>query len=157
MRAQSIIAALAFLSIGAGSSEAQERHGRYTLSPAENGFVRLDTVTGAMSLCSRKEQGWTCEPMDDRAKALQEQVEQLMAENRALRAEIDRLEKAQPGDRDSSGQAFRQERPGGRSFDLPSEQDVDRALDYVERIYKKFRDRLRQLEQEEHQRKGTAL
>jgi hypothetical protein len=157
MRAQSMILALALLSLGAASSAAQERQGRYTLSPAENGFVRLDTVTGAMSLCSRKEQAWTCEPMDDKAKALREQVEQLTAENRALRAEIDRLEKAQPGDRDGSGQAFRQERPGNRSFDLPSEQDVDRALDYVERIYKKFRDRLRQLEQEEHQRKGTAL
>jgi hypothetical protein len=160
MRAHLVLPVLAAIGLCGDSAVGQERQGRYTMSPTENGFVRLDTETGAMSLCSRKDAIWSCEPMDDKARSMRQQVEQLTAENRALRAEVDRLERSLPGDGGRPGPTLRSERPGG-GFDLPSDQDVDRALDYVERMYKKFRDRLRQLEQDnrEHsgERKGTAL
>ena len=62
--------ALALAGIGAVSVSSQEPQGRYTMSPVDNGFVRLDTETGAMSLCGRRDAKWVCEPMDDEAQAL---------------------------------------------------------------------------------------
>ena len=46
--------------------------------------------------------------------------------------------------------------PPAEKFQLPTEEEVDSALDYVERMFKKFRDRLRNLEQEE-KKPGTPL
>jgi hypothetical protein len=151
MRAHIVLPALAALCLLPGAAVGQDRPGRYAMSPVENGFVRLDTETGAVSLCSRKDGTWKCEAMEDEAMALRQQVERLTAENRSLRSEVERLEKP------AAGQGRRgelpSERPGGR-FELPSDQEVDRALDYLERMYRKFRDRLKQLEGE---RKDTPL
>lgn len=105
------------------------------MSPAENGFFRLDTETGATSFCGRRDDRLVCEPIEDEAKALREEVER-------LRAEVQRLQEqaalgGRPGDRRE------------RKLELPTEEEVDKALDYVESIFRKFRDRIRQFEQEE--------
>ena len=39
--------------------------GRYSLSPAGEGFLRLDTETGAVSLCSPGSDGWACESLPE--------------------------------------------------------------------------------------------
>lgn len=143
-------ALLPFAALAIGAASAQERSGRYVMSPTENGFVRLDTETGAMSVCARGQDGqvgkWTCEPMGDEARALRDEVARLRAENERLQAQV---RGAGPGTGDQ-----RAERPD-RKLELPSEQDVDKALDYVERIFKKFRDRLRQFEDSD--KKGGSL
>jgi hypothetical protein len=138
-------AAIAGMVLGSATLAAQERQGRFVMSPSENGFVRLDTETGAMSLCSRRDSRWTCEPMEDEARALREENARLKAENERLKAQAQ-----QP----IPGPERRAERPG-RKLELPSEEDVDKAFDYVERLFRKFRDRLKEFEQEE--RKGTPL
>ena len=132
------IPAIAAVSLGAASVASQERQGRFVMSPAENGFVRLDTETGAMSLCTRRDEKWVCTLMEDEAKALRDEVAR-------LHGEVQRLEEqAAPADR-SPGEAERPE----TTFELPTEQEVDKALDYVESIFRKFRDRIRKFEDEE--------
>jgi hypothetical protein len=128
----------------------QERQGRYVMNPAENGFVRLDTETGAMALCARKDGKWSCEPMEDDALHMREQIDRLTAENQQLKAEIDRLDN-KALDEGKSGDLGRP----GRKLELPSEQDVDKAFDYVEGMIRKFRDRLKDLDRQE--RKGQQL
>ena len=34
--------------------------GRYTMHQTEDGFVRLDTQTGAVSLCRKEANAWSC-------------------------------------------------------------------------------------------------
>lgn len=144
--------AIAALGLGAASVASQEQQGRFVMSPAENGFVRLDTETGAMSLCSRRNGKWVCELMEDEAKALRDEVERLRAEVKRLEQQL-ALAGREPGEAPS-------ERPGTR-LELPTEEEVDKALDYFENIIRKFRDRIQKFDEEnrtgKEERKGTQL
>ena len=130
-----------------------ERAGRFVMSPVDGGFARLDSETGAMSLCKSQPKDasstgdWACTPMGDAAATAQAaQTRKLEMENKELRAEIKRMEDLlglngeKPKDQEK-----RAERPGG-GFSLPSEQDVDKALSYMERMVKKFSDTMKRLE-----------
>ena len=135
----------ASLLLGCATASADERPGRYTMTPTEGGFVRLDTDTGAVSVCRGKEGRFTCEPAEDNRLKLQRDIDRLSRENEDLRAEVRRLQAEVPGG------GKRAEGPGG----LPSEEEVDKALNYFERMFRKFRDKLRELERED--RKGTPM
>lgn len=138
--------ALALAGVGAVSVSGQERQGRYTMSPVDNGFVRLDTETGAMALCGRRDSKWVCEPMDDEAQALRSELDRLRAENKRLQA----LAAVPP----STDGGLNADRPP-RELELPSEQDIDKAFDYVERMFRKFRERIKEFDKDEP--KGTPL
>lgn len=144
LRPATALAALLALATGAMAEES----GRYRMSPTEGGFVRLDTVTGAMALCAKRDQGWSCTAMADDQASQRQRIETLEAENKALREEIKRLEEvlgvgeSKPG----SGAAPAPAPPSG-AFKLPSEEDIDKGFDYLDRMLKKFRDRMKKLEE----------
>lgn len=152
-RAAAACFAIGVLTIMAASGSADaatpsatpERPGRYSMSPVDGGFMRLDTETGAMALCNKKGESWACEPIAGAptapGRSEREELERLRAENAEMRATIKSLEELVLGPEGEK----RADKPGG-GLQLPSEQDVDKALDYVERMFKKFRDRLKQLE-----------
>ena len=139
--------------LAVAAATAQERAGRYTMTPADGGFIRLDTESGAMSLCARKADGWACEAMPDSVAAMNRDLDALKAENKALKDEIRRLEEtfglAEPGKTDPGKKAEvpPDARPGGK-LQLPTEKDVDQAMDYMTRMLRKFRDKLKELESE---------
>lgn len=139
MRMPLVAAALvAITASAAGATPPSEtdRGGRYAMHPVDGGFVRLDTQTGAVSLCTRGTSGFACEAVPD-ASGQQQEIDRLREANRMLEAEVRRLAEEGGG---------RREPQPRRRFELPSEQDVDKALDYVERMYKRFRDRIRDLD-----------
>lgn len=150
------VPAIAVLGLGAAGVASQDRQGRFVMSPAENGFARLDTETGAMSLCTSRNEKWVCEPMEDEAKALRGEIERLRGEVRRLEEQAALADRS-PGETPPSA-----ERPE-RELQLPSEEEVDKALDYMESIFRKFRDRIKRFEEERkedtqpEQRKGTQL
>jgi hypothetical protein len=145
------LAVLAALAALPASAETRDAPGRFTMQPIEGGFMRLDTQTGAVSMC-RPDTGKLilCQPAQDKQQSLEKEIERLSAENIELKAEVKRLQETAglappPG-------------PPGEKFQLPSEEDVDSALDYLERMVKKFRDRLRNLEEDTAPKKpGTPL
>ncbi len=145
-----VVPAVAMLGLGAATVSGQERQGRFTMSPVDDGFVRLDTQSGEMSMCARRDGKWACEPMTDQTAALHKEIEDLKAENERLSA----LAGAPPP---RTGEGLGAIRPE-KKLELPSEEDVDRAFDYVEGIFRKFRDRLKEFEKEENLgKKGTPL
>jgi hypothetical protein len=134
--------------------------GRYTMHKTEDGFVRLDTQTGAVSLCRKEANAWSCRDIADATPPQTEDnggtesndVTQLRRENRALREEITRLEELL-GLRDPpAGEP--QKRHG---FKLPTEKDVDQAFDYFESMLRKFQERLKRLEKEQAPGKERQL
>lgn len=147
----------------AATASAEEAVGaRFTMTPTQGGFVRLDTVTGAVSMCTGKEGEWSCKAMPDDQKALQDKIARLEDEVRALKDENRRLEdvlglggdksKGAPGSAPGLPPPVDggpPTPPAGPKFSLPSEKDVDKAFDYFEGMLKKFQERLKKLEEKD--------
>jgi hypothetical protein len=109
-----LLLALAPLAAAAQDAPAD---GRYTMTPAPDGFLRLDTRTGAVSLCTVSGGAAACRAAADERAALEEEIERLTRENAGLRREA-----AQTRSR----------------YKIPTDQDIDRALEVGERFMKRF-------------------
>jgi chromosome segregation ATPase len=137
---------------GAGLA-ADEPAGRYTMSPTEGGMVRLDTQTGAMALCRRNDDKWACADMDDSQRTLMSEIDKLRAENKSLKDQVQHLEETL-----GLGENQMEAAPGpSAKLVLPSEQDVDKAFDYFERMLNKLHERMEKLEKEHGRKPDTAL
>ena len=138
-----LVSVVAFAMLVGAAPEAEERGGRFVMTPVEGGFLRMDTQTGAVSMCQRTSGKWACEAVADDRRAPESDLDRLRAENRELSSTVRRLEDmlAQP---DGEGRDRRAEK--GPRLQLPSEEEVDRALGYMQRLMRKFRDKMRELE-----------
>lgn len=135
-----LIAAVLLAGLMPAAVAAEEsRSGRYTMHKSDDGFVRLDTLTGTMSLCRKGANGWGCEPLGDAAPSSPDELARLRRENTELKAEIRRME-------EHLGLSGERRAKNRGEFKLPTEQEVEQALDYFERMLKKFQDRLKRLE-----------
>lgn len=140
MRTSAIAAVICFAGAAAFPAMAQapdDGKGRYALSPVDGGVLKLDKETGAVSLCANKSGGWTCEAVKDAGTP--GDVARLESENKELKARVKALE----DDAAATGAPLE---PPAPKAQLPTEEEVDKALDYVENIFKKFRDRIRKYE-----------
>ena len=90
--------ALIGLALAAGTAVAQgERASRYTMSPAEGGgFVRLDSETGQMALCQRRDGEWSCREMAEPGRGLDQALIAHGAPPRPLRAQPIRWYRRRP-------------------------------------------------------------
>lgn len=124
------------------SSAADDKPGRYTMTPTEGGFLKLDTATGVVALCTKAGDDWVCKPTKDGETVLRKEIDGLKAENEVLKDQLKTADEvAGLGDPDKKG--------GERGkAQLPSEKDVDQAFDYFERMVKKLRERLNRIESE---------
>ncbi|MFM2423362.1 MAG: hypothetical protein RL291_1892 [Pseudomonadota bacterium] len=111
--------------------------GRFLMQPAEGGILRLDSQTGSLSFCRRAQDGWTCDAVPDERKALEDENKRLKAEVSELRGAITRLEEL-------LGVG---ENPKSKGS-LPTEQDIDRAADYIRGMLKKLREKARDFEED---------
>jgi hypothetical protein len=126
---------------------ADEKPGRFTMTPAEGGALKLDTVTGATSFCTRADGDWACKLTKDGEQILRKEIDGLKGEIDVLKEQLTKMEEiAGIGDPSKADGG----RPGGprpqAKMDLPTEKDVDQAFDYFERMVKKLRERLNKLE-----------
>jgi hypothetical protein len=69
----------------------ETENGRYALSPAGDGMLRLDTRTGAISTCSNSGAGWACYTVPDERAAMDTEIGRLQADNEKLKADNERL------------------------------------------------------------------
>jgi len=58
---------------------------RYSYNRVDDGYLRLDTRSGDVSLCNRRAVGWSCEMLPDDRAALNGEVARLRGENAALK------------------------------------------------------------------------
>jgi hypothetical protein len=109
--------------------------GRYTLNKVADGFVRLDTQTGEVALCSQRAVGWTCQSAPEDRAAYESEISRLRSENIALKEAL--LSQGSP-----LPSAVSPEQSGRRDNDitirLPSNVEIDRAVNYVGQIWQRF-------------------
>jgi hypothetical protein len=131
----------------AAESMPDTENGRYALSQAADGVVRLDTRTGAVSTCNNSGSGWACYVIPDERKAMDEEIGRLQSENEKLKAQLASREPDAGGKVDeavpkSDKQAGPKSADGERRLEipLPSDQDVDRVMSFLERAWRKLID-----------------
>ena len=111
--------------------------GRYTLNKVTDGFVRLDTQTGEVALCSQRTVGWACQTAPEDRAAFESEIARLHGENAALKQTLLSHGLSLP-----SGAT--PEPSGSHDNDitirLPDNADIDRAVAYVGRLWNRFVD-----------------
>ena len=151
-----IVLAGASVALQAQSSLPAGSPGRFTMHPTEGGVLRLDTQTGVLSMCRQSGGSWACAMMPDDRAAVTDQIERLKSENGELRGAIKRLEEmagVPDAPADKSGDSTTKRQSG---VQLPTEEELDKAMSYVQRMLKKFKDKIKELEGPEG-KKGTQL
>ena len=136
----------------AASPDGAAAANRYIMTPTDGGFVRMDTQTGILSFCTTESGTVSCKLSQDDRVAILRQLDQLKTKNKELKEENRRLEDMLLGDGKDKDKGMSGRK---RTFKLPSEKEVDQALGYIERMYKKFRDKIKELETDK--KDGTPL
>ena len=120
MRTQSLFAGLAllvgFASVPANAQEAE----RYRLERTQDGYVRLDTTTGIMTLCQETQGRLACVVASEDEPAASE-IQMLRQQIKSLESRLAALESRAPI---VSG--------------LPPEEEFERGIGYMERFFRMF-------------------
>ena len=92
---------------------------RYQLERNEDGYVRLDTTTGRMSICQETNGQLVCRAAVEEREAYERDIGTLQQEMDQLEARVAALEAA-------------------RGTDLPSEEEFQQGLGYMEQFFRRF-------------------
>lgn len=103
---------------------------RYVLEKTADGYVRMDRLTGEMSLCALQGSELVCRVADDDRKSAPADVE-------ALTRRVDALEKTVAA-----------LQGGAPAAGLPSDEEFEKAMGFMERFFKRFMEMVRGFEKE---------
>jgi hypothetical protein len=111
--------------------------GRYTLNKVTDGFVRLDTQTGEVALCSQRAVGWACQAAPEDRAAFESEIARLRGENAALKQAMLSHGLPLPSGATPEPSASHD---NDITIRLPDNADIDRAVAYVGRMWNRFVD-----------------
>ena len=138
-----IILTVAALAAFAAPAHAQttpdSENGRYSFSAVPDGMLRLDTRTGAVSLCAKQATGWACNAVPDERAALENEIARLQRENGALKKEMLARGLPLPGGVASAPSAT-QQRELNLKVPLPSDAEIDRVMSAFEKMWRRLVD-----------------
>lgn len=129
---------------GLAAQETERDTERFRLEKTDDGYVRMDTRTGAMAICRERSGELVCRPASDQREAGDPesgagQFEALRERLTELEARVEALESGREGD------------PGA----LPSEEEFEQTLGLMERFFRRFMDIVRGLEEDINRDQGT--
>lgn len=125
------------IALTASTAGAAEITGRYVLEKVEQGFLRLDSETGVMSLCAAPSGVWECAAIKDEGLDSNEELARLRTENETLKKRL-----ADLGKEDGATK-------------LPNDQEVDRMMDIFGKMFDRFLDFAREMDGKD--KTGTSL
>jgi hypothetical protein len=112
--------------------------GRYSFSKQDDGFLRLDSQTGQVSLCSRKAVGFACEAAPEDRALLENEITRLRSENAALKKDL--LSRGLPLPPGVMPEPDNGNQNGVSNLRLPSDAEIDRAFSFAGRVWRRFID-----------------
>lgn len=122
MRLSHIVVASLLAFAASAPAHAQET-ARYQLEKTANGYVRMDTQTGAMSTCEDKSGQLVCRMAADERTAAMDEIDRLNRSIDDLGERVTRLENSLTAKLESS---------------LPSEEEFNKTMSYMERFVRGF-------------------
>jgi hypothetical protein len=132
----------------AAQSAPDSDNGRYSMTPIPDGVLRLDTRTGTMSTCTKNGTGWACYAVPDERAAFDAEIGRLQAEVEKLKGQLaagptvsGKVDEALPKS-DPWKKAQPKVAEGDRKIEipLPSDQDVDRVMSFLEKAWRRLID-----------------
>lgn len=127
------------LASAALSAKAEEA-GRYTLEKSGTGYVRMDTRTGEMSICEERAGQLVCKLAADERAAFQDEIDRLQTKLTGMEDRLVALEN----------------HPILKPQNLlPTEEEFQRSLGYMERFFRKFMDIVKDLDKEKGEPQKT--
>ena len=118
--------------------------GRFTLSPINEGYVRFDSRTGQVSVCSKRTAGWSCQLMAEERAALENEIARLQEENASLKKELLARGLPLPGSTKGEPPVARNE----RSLSTPSDPNIERMKALVEDAWRRLLDLIAALQKD---------
>lgn len=105
----------------------------YVLEKTPDGYIRMDKRTGEMSICAERRGDLVCRMAADERMAMQDEMERLQGDVKMLEDRVSKLE---------NSLAARVEQS------LPTEEDFDRTMGYMERFFRRFMDIVKDFEKD---------
>jgi hypothetical protein len=110
--------------------------GRYVFSKQANGFLRLDSRSGAVSLCTEQPVGWACQTAPEDRAVFENEIARLQSENATLKKVLlAHGLSLPPGVAPDAPTA-----QNDSTLRLPSDADIDRAIAFVGQVWQRFID-----------------
>ena len=117
--------------LAAGSAQA-EGEGRYRMEKTETGFIRLDTLSGDVSLCREQDGQIVCRMAADERAAFEKELD-------LLTKRVEALEKG-------GATALTDAKPA-----LPTDEEIDRTMTIMEKMMQRFMGIVKNLEEGEEE------
>jgi len=133
MRLQHILIPAALVSLVAASAWSEETD-RYRLEKSANGYVRMDTQTGAMSICEERSGQLVCKMAADERAAYQDEIDKLQTSVKALDERVAKLENSLSARLESQ---------------LPSEEDFNKTMGYMQQFFRTFKDIVKDMDKDD--------
>jgi hypothetical protein len=115
--------------------------GRYVLEKSGDGFVRMDRETGAMSYCTPTAEGLACKPAENGQAAERQGEAPSQGEIARLQEALAALDRRMVRLENSLAQRL--------ESTLPSEEDFQKTLGYMERFLRSFMGVVKDLERQD--------
>lgn len=132
MRHALLLTPLLFLTVPAPSAMA-EGADRYTLEKSGEHFVRMDRLTGEMSICEERSGQLVCRLAADERSAFQDEVDALETRLKALDERVVKLEGSLSARLDQA---------------LPTDEQIDRTVDTMGKFLRGFMGIVKDMEKE---------
>jgi predicted nuclease with TOPRIM domain len=136
-----LISPLLLLPLLAGASATEPD--RYRLEKTPDGYVRMDTRTGEMSVCQEKWGELVCKMAADERTAVQDEIERLQSDIKALEDRVANVKALE-------GRVAKLENSMTARIEqsLPTEEDFNKTMSYMERFFRSFMGIVRDFEGE---------
>jgi hypothetical protein len=123
---------------------------RYSMTPVEGGALRLDTQSGAVSLCKENNGQLVCASVADETVKMRSRLEALEAENSALKADLANLQAA-AAKAVAPGKEIEQPSGPRESGKLkpPSDHEIDQMMAFVEKMARRLKSMVQDLQREQ--------
>lgn len=118
---------------------------RYTFNRVDDGFLRLDNVSGQVTICSQHAAGWACQAVPEDRAALEREITRLQNEVVGLKKEVAALREPPPPPRPPADLTP----PPAKSDDAAKlREDMERARVALEHAWRRIVDMIVNLQKD---------